>query len=86
MRDNDTIAAIATAHGRSAIGIIRISGPGVEVILHEHVPSIRPRNATLVDFCDDKHEKIDSVIMIYYKSPHSYTGKISLKFRHTGIQ
>ena len=38
MRDNDTIAAIATAHGRSAIGIIRISGPGVEDILHEHVP------------------------------------------------
>ena len=38
MRDNDTIAAIATAHGRSAIGIIRISGPGVEIILHKHVP------------------------------------------------
>ncbi len=55
MRDNDTIAAIATANGRSAIGIIRVSGPGVDVILHEHAPSIRPRNATLVDFCDEKH-------------------------------
>ena len=84
MRDNDTIAAIATAHGRSAIGIIRISGPGVEDILHEHVPSIRPRNATLVDFCNGKHEKIDSVIMIYYKSPHSYTGEDLLEIQTHG--
>ena len=84
MRDNDTIAAIATAHGRSAIGIIRISGPGVEDILHEHVPSIRPRNATLVNFCDGKHEKIDSVIMIYYKSPHSYTGEDLLEIQTHG--
>ena len=68
MRDDDTIAAIATANGRSAIGIIRISGPDVDAILNKHAPSIRPRRATLVDFCDDKQEKI------------------SLKFRHTGIQ
>ena len=84
MRDNDTIAAIATAHGRSAIGIIRISGPRVEDILHEHVPSIRPRNATLVNFCDGKHEKIDSVIMIYHKSPHSYTGEDLLEIQTHG--
>ena len=41
MRDDDTIAAIATANGRSAIGIIRISGPDVDAILNKHAPSIR---------------------------------------------
>ena len=38
MRDDDTIAAIATANGRSAIGIIRISGPDVDAILNKHAP------------------------------------------------
>ena len=84
MRDDDTIAAIATANGRSAIGIIRISGPDVGAILNKHAPSIRPRRATLVDFCDDKHEKIDSVIMIYYKSPHSYTGEDLIEIQTHG--
>ena len=84
MRDDDTIAAIATANGRSAIGIIRISGPDVGAILNKHAPNIRPRRATLVDFCDDKHEKIDSVIMIYYKSPHSYTGEDLIEIQTHG--
>ena len=84
MRDNDIIAAIATANGRSAIGIIRISGPNIDVILNKYAPSIRPRRATLVDFCDDKHKKIDSVIMIYYKSPHSYTGEDLLEIQTHG--
>ena len=84
MRDDDTIAAIATANGRSAIGIIRISGPDVGAILNKHAPNIHPRRATLVDFCDDKHEKIDSVIMIYYKSPHSYTGEDLIEIQTHG--
>ena len=84
MRDDDTIAAIATANGRSAIGIIRISGPDVDAILNKHAPSIRPRRATLVDFCDDKQEKIDSVIMVYYKNPQSYTGEDLLEIQTHG--
>ena len=84
MRDNDTIAAIATANGRSAIGIIRISGPNIGVILNKHAPNIRPRRATLIDVCDDKDEKIDSIIMIYYKSPHSYTGEDLLEIQTHG--
>ena len=37
MIDKDTIAAISTAHGKSAIGIIRVSGQNVQAIINEFV-------------------------------------------------
>jgi tRNA modification GTPase len=72
----DTIAAIATSPGRGGIGIIRISGPDsysiARKITHKEPES---RTAHYAEFHSLEGDKLDSGILIYYPSPHSYTGE-----------
>ena len=84
MRDQDTIAAIATAHGRSAIGVIRVSGPQVQDIINEHLVKLSPRRATLAAFCDTDNLKVDTVVAILYDKPCSYTGEDLLEIQSHG--
>ena len=70
MSDKDTIAAISTAHGKSAIGVIRVSGQNVQSIINEFVGrKLKPRFATNVEIRDKKNISIDDVIVIYFKAP-----------------
>ena len=56
----ETIAAIATAPGRSGIGVIRISGPRVPAIAKALVGELpEPRAATLQSFRDSRGEILD---------------------------
>ena len=74
----DTIAAIATAQGRSGIAVIRISGPNATEYIEKLAPgsNLKPRNATLRTLLDPQtSEAIDNVILTYFKAPHSYTGE-----------
>ncbi len=72
----DTIAAIATAPGKSGIGIIRISGPK-SLNIAQAITSIKitPRLAQHAEFLDQNNEAIDRGIIIYFKAPGSYTGE-----------
>ena len=74
-RHEEPIAAIATAAGRSAIGIVRVSGrdlrPLIEALCGE-VPE--PRRATVMPFLDQDGEALDRGLAIYFPAPHSYTG------------
>lgn len=85
--DNDTICAIATAPGKSGIGVVRISGPAVPGISHSllgHTPP--PRRATLCQFRDQDHRPIDQGIAIYYPAPGSFTGEDVLELQgHGGV-
>ena len=74
MKDK-AICAIATPIGSSALGIIRVSGKDLTSLM-ERVFSrtFEDRNATLVNIFDDK-EILDQSMIIYYKSPRSYTGE-----------
>src|SRR5688572_11159753 len=72
----DTIAAIATAPGRSAIGIIRISGPQVAAIAAGVVgrPLIA-RRAVLAEFRDCDGAAMDRGLALFFPGPGSYTGE-----------
>ncbi|MCG8379804.1 MAG: tRNA uridine-5-carboxymethylaminomethyl(34) synthesis GTPase MnmE [Proteobacteria bacterium] len=74
--NKDTIAAIATAAGRSGIGIIRISGDNSKEIA-EKLTGINPtpRFAHYAEFKAANNDLIDKGIIIYFKAPASYTGE-----------
>jgi tRNA modification GTPase len=81
----DTIAAIATASGRGGIGVIRVSGPDLLPFsrqLCEKEPP--PRLATLAGFRDAAGQLIDSGLLLYFPSPHSFTGEDVLELHGHG--
>lgn len=75
--DNDTIAAIATAHGIGSIAIIRLSGDKALSIAKKlsRKQEFSPRYATLTSVYDKEEQLIDETIIIYFKNPHSFTGE-----------
>ena len=81
----DTIVAIATAPGRGAIGVVRVSGPAARGI-SEHVCArrLKARNATHLSFLDAAGEPIDDGLAIFFPAPHSYTGEDVLELQGHG--
>ena len=73
----DTISAIATAHGIGSIAIIRISGTkALEIALKiAKRDTLEPRYATLTTLYDVNSSLIDEAIVLYFKAPHSFTGE-----------
>ena len=81
----DTIAAIATAAGRGAIGVVRLSGPGVAKVATAVLGRVpQPRLATLCSFRDARGELVDEGIALYFPAPHSYTGEPVLELQGHG--
>jgi tRNA modification GTPase len=73
---DDTIAAPATAAGSAAVAIVRLSGPlalGIARDLARIEP--RPRLAELCAFRDAGGAVIDHGLLLFFPSPHSYTGE-----------
>ena len=85
MHRADTIAAVATAPGRSGIGVVRVSGPAVGSIMVAVLGrSVPPRVATLCDFRDAQGVILDRGIAVYFCSPNSYTGEDVLELQGHG--
>jgi len=86
MAHADTIVAAATPPGRGGVAIVRVSGPKVPeiaaVITGEEVPP--PRRATLARFLDAEGEPIDAGMVLFFNSPHSYTGEHVVEFQGHG--
>lgn len=85
MASTETIAAVATAPGRGGIGVVRISGFGLEAIalaLLGKTP--RPRLASLSNFLDLDGSVIDQGIALYFPAPHSFTGEDVLELQGHG--
>jgi tRNA modification GTPase len=84
---HDTIAAIASAPGRGAVGIVRLSGtdvPRIAGILLGALPAAR--RASLSSFLDGHGATIDRGIAVYYPAPGSFTGEPVLElFAHGGV-
>ena len=73
----DTIFALATPAGKSALATIRISGPkAIDVIkkISSNMPS-KSNVATLNNIIKKNKEQIDKTITTIFKSPKSYTGE-----------
>ena len=73
----DTIFALATAPGRAAVAVVRMSGPGAADALRAVAGRVpEPRLASLVRL---RHpvsaETIDQALALWFPAPHSYTGE-----------
>src|SRR5438876_806904 len=76
----NTIVAVATPPGRSAIGVIRFSGPDslaiARSLIGEDQFTPEPGHAVLKSLRDlSAHEILDRALLTYFKGPHSYTGE-----------
>ncbi|MDE0192959.1 MAG: tRNA uridine-5-carboxymethylaminomethyl(34) synthesis GTPase MnmE [Gammaproteobacteria bacterium] len=81
----ETIAAIATPPGRGGVGIVRVSGTGLEDLLRGVVGRVPPpRQAELADFSDADGIAIDRGIVIYFPAPRSMTGEDVVEFQGHG--
>ncbi|WP_409019553.1 tRNA uridine-5-carboxymethylaminomethyl(34) synthesis GTPase MnmE [Brevundimonas vesicularis] len=71
----DTIFALATAPGRGAVAIIRISGPETATVLERlGAGGIKPRLASVRNLTHDGR-LIDQALVLRFVGPHSYTGE-----------
>ncbi len=87
--ENDTIAAIATSMGRSAVNIIKISGPEsisiVSKIFTKDLSKLEP-NTINYGFIKEGSELIDEVLVSVFASPNSQTGEDIVEINtHGGI-
>ena len=78
---DDTIVAIATPPGRSAIGVVRLSGRRATAIAQALLGRVRlePRRATYCEVAlqglaaDD--QGCDEAVVVWFPAPRSYTGE-----------
>jgi tRNA modification GTPase len=81
----DTIAAIASAPGRGAVGVIRVSGPDVPHIAQEILGFLpMPRLAQVSNFRSRSGEPLDRGLALYFAAPASYTGEHVLELQGHG--
>jgi len=84
-RHADPIAAIATAPGRGAVGIVRVSGrklaPLVDAICGR---ALEPREATYLPFRAADGTPIDQGLALHFPAPQSYTGEDVLELQAHG--
>jgi len=88
--DTDTIAAVATAPGESAIAIIRVSGPASLPIADRIFSCVgapasqRASNSFVHGRIMSKDGVADEVILLIYRAPHSYTREDSIEIQGHG--
>lgn len=87
-----TIAAIATAHGMGAVGLIRVSGPEAFRYVDRCLASrgscaeFGKRRAMLTKVVDGDGGVLDEVLVTCFHGPESYTGEDSVEIAcHGGV-
>ncbi|RRH88168.1 tRNA uridine-5-carboxymethylaminomethyl(34) synthesis GTPase MnmE [Variovorax beijingensis] len=84
-RTTDPIVAIATASGRGAVGIVRVSGARLAPLIDALCGRpLKPREATYLPFRDAAGEPVDHGLAICFPSPHSFTGEDVLELQAHG--
>ncbi|MEP7284045.1 MAG: tRNA uridine-5-carboxymethylaminomethyl(34) synthesis GTPase MnmE, partial [Rubrivivax sp.] len=81
----EPIVAIATAPGRGAVGIVRISGSALGPLAQALCGrALTPRHAHYGPFHDASGEPIDQGLALWFPAPHSYTGEDVLELHAHG--
>jgi tRNA modification GTPase len=76
---------MATAPGRGAVGIVRVSGKGLQAWTRALLGrDLVARMATLTPVCDSNGQLVDQVIALWFPAPHSYTGEDVLELQGHG--
>lgn len=83
---DDPIAAIATAAGRGAIGIVRVSSPRpLDPLIHALLGRALPaRQAQYLPFRDAAGQVLDQGLALHFPAPHSATGEHVLELQAHG--
>ncbi len=89
----ETIAAIATAVSNSGIGIVRVSGPEAfeitdKIFVRKNVRSLKEENGNTIHygFIQDGNKRLDEVLVMVMKAPHSYTAEDTVEIDcHGGV-
>lgn len=83
--DSDTICAIATAPGRSGVGIVRLSGPQCLPLAKQLLGfEPKPRYAHYCEFHDLSGRVLDQGIALFFPGPNSFTGEDVLELQGHG--
>lgn len=84
-RHHDPIVAIATAPGRGAVGIVRVSGKAIGPLIERLCgKALKPREASYLPFKAADGQAIDQGLALYFPAPHSYTGEDVLELQAHG--
>lgn len=83
-REKDTICALCSGMGRSAVALIRVSGERAKDIVSQHCSVFRSdkivsRKAYLTSFCNSGGEVVDEVLATWFEDGKSYTGQSTLE-------
>jgi tRNA modification GTPase len=81
----DPIAAIASAPGRGAVGMVRVSGQGLAPLARILTGrDLVPRVASYGPFLDLSGQAIDRGLALFFPAPHSFTGEDVLELQAHG--
>ena len=84
-RHEDPIVAVATASGRGAVGIVRVSGASLAPLVAAICGrALVPRQATYGPFLDAAGTPIDQGLALFFPAPNSYTGEDVLELQGHG--
>ncbi|MBD8050329.1 tRNA uridine-5-carboxymethylaminomethyl(34) synthesis GTPase MnmE [Limnohabitans radicicola] len=84
-RHQEPIVAIATAPGRGAVGIVRVSGRGLSGLIQALCARpLKAREATYLPFRDQDGSAIDHGLAIHFPGPNSFTGEDVLELQAHG--
>ncbi|PZQ65473.1 MAG: tRNA uridine-5-carboxymethylaminomethyl(34) synthesis GTPase MnmE [Phenylobacterium zucineum] len=82
---SDTIYAPATAAGRSAVAVVRTSGPRTRQALRTVAGGVpKARRASLKSLRGPDGEEIDRALVLFFPGPDSYTGEDVAEFHVHG--
>ncbi len=84
-RHREPIVAVATAPGRGAVGIVRVSGHGLGPVISALCGRpLQPRHAHFLPFKGALGDTIDQGLALHFPAPHSYTGEDVLELQAHG--
>jgi tRNA modification GTPase len=87
MSDAETIVALSTPAGESAIALIRLSGPACAEIgqaVTGRAKPLRPRFAHFACYRDEQGSVVDDCVITYYAEGQSFTGESMLEIAPHG--
>ena len=83
----DTIFAPATATGRAAVAVVRLSGPATRAAVHALSGGVPPaRRASVRRLARADGQPIDQALVLWFPAPASYTGEDCAEFHVHGGQ
>lgn len=82
---SDTIFAPATAPGRAAVAVVRVSGPRTQTAVRTLAGDLpEPRRASVRRLFDADGGEIDQALVLWFPGPGSYTGEDAAEFHVHG--